>query len=117
MKFCLMFCCLKFTVIFFHSFRGFNFVNKCFYCNRFCVDYENILHKLDKKLFFNRSFFGGFMSRDDHAIFSLLRQPFFLLIILKNLRISEPYSMNMLALYLNCTCFIFKFFLVFYSIT
>lgn len=77
MKFCLMFCCLKFTVVFFHSCRGFNSVNKCFYCTRFCVDYENILHKLYKKLFFNRSFFGGFISRDDHAIFSLLRHPYF----------------------------------------
>ena len=49
--------------------RGFNSVNECFYCSRFCVNNENISHKLDKKFSFNRSFFRDFISRDSFSYY------------------------------------------------
>lgn len=57
--YCHLFCCC----------RGFNSVNKYFYCSRFCVNSENISHKLDKKFSFNRSFFRDFISRDSFSYY------------------------------------------------
>ena len=45
----------------FHCCRGFNSVNKCFYCSRSCVQNKNIARYLDKKFTFKRSFFKDFV--------------------------------------------------------